>query len=313
MKKALMTITCMVWMHTLFGQACHWSPIEGNQDNATMTAVLYVNGEEQFLDYVEIGVFCGDECRASALPYEVGDQQLFFLTIKGNTNDLITFRLWDHHADVELDYECQNTYSFVVDDILGEWPDWYRIDFTSAVTQTIMLSAGWNWFSTYIEIDPVDLLDAMEMALGENGLEIKYKNTVTAWDDSEEEWGGDLQSIGLSNGSTYMVRTSAACSVTLVGPAAKPSDYPITLTPKAWTWIGFPCGVEVDIEDAFANFAPVDGDQIKAKGATAAWDEEEEEWSSTDMTKLVPGTGYMFYSNSTEVRTLIFQTGAKAR
>jgi hypothetical protein len=50
----------------------------------------------------------------------------------------------------------------------------------------------------------------------------------------------------------------------------------------------------------------VDGDQIKAKGATAAWDEEEEEWSSTDMTKLVPGTGYMFYSNSTTVRTLVF-------
>ena len=175
----------------------------------------------------------------------------------------------------------------------------------TVVTQTITLSAGWNWFSTYIEMDPVDLLNAMETSLGENGLEIKYKNTVTAWDADDEDWSGGLQNIGLSNGSTYMVRTSAACTVTLEGPVANPADYQITLNPKAWTWIGFPCGVEVDTNVALAGFEAMDGDQIKSRSRASAWDSDEEEWSG-GVTKLVPGTGYMFYSNSTAVRTLVF-------
>lgn len=179
--------------------------------------------------------------------------------------------------------------------------------FPIVVSQTINFTEGWNWFSTYIEKDPVELLEAMETALGENGLQIKSKNVVTAWDDDEEEWDGGLQSIGLSNGSTYMLETNATCTVTLQGNPSDPADYAISLNPKAWTWIGFPCAVEVDIEDALAGFEAKEGDQIKSKTKVSSWDEEEEEWSG-GMTKLTPGTGYMFYSNSTEVRTLVFST-----
>jgi hypothetical protein len=182
----------------------------------------------------------------------------------------------------------------------------------TTVTQTINFpntGSSSFWFSTYIEMDPVELLEAIEEALGEDGNEIKYKNAVTSWDEDEEEWSGSLQNIGLTNDKTYMIKTNAAVTVTLEGPASDPANYTITLAPKAWTWIGFPCGVEVDIEDAFANFVPVNEDQIKSKNATSAWDEEEEEWSG-GVTKLVPGTGYMFYSAGTTTRTLIFSTGS---
>ena len=182
----------------------------------------------------------------------------------------------------------------------------------TGVTQTIEIpntGSSSFWFSTYIEMEPVELLEAIEDALGEDGIEIKYKNNATAWDEEEEEWSGGLQNIGLTNDKTYMIKTSAAVTVTLEGPASNPADYTINLAPKAWTWIGFPCGVEVDIENAFADFEPIGGDQIKAKNAVSSWDDDEEEWSG-GVTKLVPGTGYMFYSAGTTTRTLSFSTGS---
>ena len=229
----------------------------------------------------------------------------FVITNKNNTGRAFAFNgsVFGAYAKTNI---AAAGYNFFLDFFV-------QMETTQTTTQTIVIPNTGNasfWFSTYIEMDPVDLLEAIETQLGENGIEIKYKNITTAWDGEEEEWTGDLQNAGLTNDKTYMIKTNAAVTVTLEGPASDPADYQITLAPKAWTWIGFPCGVEVDIENAFANFVPVDGDQIKAKGATAAWDDGEEEWSSTDMTKLVPGTGYMFYSNGTTTRTLTFSTGS---
>lgn len=178
-------------------------------------------------------------------------------------------------------------------------------------TQTIELAEGWNWVSIYIKMDnPIEMLEALETALDENGLQIKARSMVTGYDPEEKEWDGGLQSVGVTNDKTYMIQTSNACSVVLEGPVSNPSDYEIYLLPKKWTWIGFPCGIEVDFEDAFAGFESVVGDQIKSKIQASAWDDEEEKWSGS-LAKLTPGKGYMFYSNSSETRVLIFQTGSK--
>ena len=313
MKKAALMLACMFAAYTLFGQT-HWPKPTNFSGSVTANSVLVINGEESLADYIEIGAFCGEECRGAALPYGtlVAGHRMYFLSIAGNTNgQTITFRLWDHQSNKELEYECQTTVNFQDNLILGQIPNnLFEIGFTApqtTVTQPIRLSKGWNWISTYIEMDPVELLEALETALGEVGLQIKSRHMVTSWDADEEEWSGGLQNVGLSNGNTYMVETSTACTVTLQGPAPDPADYTITLNPKAWTWIGFPCAVEVDIEDALADFVAMPGDQIKSRHQASSWDEEEEEWSGGIM-KLIPGTGYMFYSNGTEVRSLIFQT-----
>ena len=304
---------CMAFMQALIGQTTHWTPVTGIQNNMTMSAVLYINGEEQSLDSVEIGAFCGEECRSTALPYEIAGQQVYFLTIRGTSNEVITFRLYDHQSEAELDYVCDTTYTFVVDDVVGDYPNWFPIPFTNpapaVVEQTIALSAGWNWFSSYVESDT--LLLQLESGLGENGIQIKSKTMVTAWDEDEEEWDGPLQNEGLSNDMTYMIQTTAACTLTLEGAVSVPRNHAITLNP-GWNWIGFPSAVALSVADALSGFEALDGDQLISKTQTTTWHESQNMWSGT-LTTLTPGQGYMFYSNSDTPRTLVFQVTRKTR
>ena len=183
-----------------------------------------------------------------------------------------------------------------------------QIGFGISKTQTVTLAAGWNWFSAYVESDT--LLQQLETKLGEYGIQIKSKTKVTAWDEDEEEWDGPLQNEGLSNDMTYMIQTTAACTLTLEGAVSVPRNHAITLNP-GWNWIGFPSAVALSVADALSGFEAMDGDQLKSKTQGTAWDDDAEEWSGT-LTTLTPGQGYMFYSNSNEPRTLVFQTTRKS-
>ncbi|MBR4828236.1 MAG: hypothetical protein IKZ92_00320, partial [Muribaculaceae bacterium] len=61
------------------------------------------------------------------------------------------------------------------------------------------------------------------------------------------------------------------------------------------------------IEVVMGDFEPEEGDIIAS--STEGYDYLGE-W--IDIETLVPGQGYMYYSNSTEPKTLVFSTGAKA-
>ena len=62
------------------------------------------------------------------------------------------------------------------------WSDFTNIQ--ESCPQTVTLSEDWNWFSTYIEAE--DLLQQLETALGENGIQIKNDSISTEYDS---EWG----------------------------------------------------------------------------------------------------------------------------
>ncbi len=182
------------------------------------------------------------------------------------------------------------------------------IDITPAmVTQTIALSSGWNWISTYIEMeDPIEMLQAVEAGLGENGIQIKNSRINTEYD---EEWGwfGDLDEEGMMNEEMYKIFVIAPCTVTVEGTPANPANHPITIN-QGWNWIGFPSGVAISLEDAFAGFA-IEGDKIKSRETQIEYDPE---WGwFGDFETLEPGQGYMYYSASSTPRTLLFPEGAK--
>ena len=180
----------------------------------------------------------------------------------------------------------------------------------TTVTQTIVLSEGWNWVSTYIAADdPVALLDQLKAGLGENALQIQANNgAVTEFDG--EEWFGDLDDEGIYNEQTYLIQTSAACTVELTGMPAVVDAYEITINP-GWNWIGFPSAEPLDVIDALASFEAEEGDQIQCNDATST-EFDGEEWFG-DLETFTPGQGYMYFSASDEVKTLVFSTGAKGK
>lgn len=117
MKKVLLLILCVVAMGYAFCQNTHWTPMSGFSDNMDVIATVYIDEVEQFSETLELGAFCGDECRGAALPFEEDGHWLYFLLISANQNgDEITYRLYDHSISQELDLNCNTVLSFVAND-----------------------------------------------------------------------------------------------------------------------------------------------------------------------------------------------------
>ena len=171
----------------------------------------------------------------------------------------------------------------------------------STITQTIELVEGWNWISTYIVGEPVALLAMMKESLSDNAMEIQSFDLSTEYDG---EWWGELDEIGITNDQMYMVLVSNACTVELTGMPVDVSSYEISIKP-GWNWIGFPSAEAMDIIDAFAEFEAEMEDVIQAAEIQTEYDGE---WWG-DLETLEPGQGYMYFSNSEEVKTLVFQNG----
>ena len=79
--------------------------------NMTIYGQLKIDGE--FADEnIEIGAFCGDEVRGRAFIRKNGSVYLFFLTIYGNTNDVLHLEFYDHVIGTELNVSSDYTITY---------------------------------------------------------------------------------------------------------------------------------------------------------------------------------------------------------
>ena len=180
---------------------------------------------------------------------------------------------------------------------------------TPSITQTVDLTAGWNWISLYVELgDPVEALRMFEAALGDNATVISASEMYTEY-YGNDIWIGDLDEVGIANEQMYMVEVVNDCEVTLEGTIANPADHAITINP-GWNWIGFPYGQELNLEDALADFEAEEGDQLTEAELYTEYGFGM--WIG-DVAMLVPGQGYMYYSNSTQPKTLVFPSTSKGK
>ena len=116
-------------------QGNHWTPV-GLELNMTVNGIILIDGEEQAVATLEVGAFCGDECRGSrkASYFGMTGQYVVPLQIQGNTNgEVITFRLYDHDAQQELDLRSINTLEFDANGRLGTPGNWYPFAFLTPV------------------------------------------------------------------------------------------------------------------------------------------------------------------------------------
>ena len=137
----------------------HYIP-QGSAYSETMAlyGVIQIDGVEQYSNTFEVGVFCGDECRGSAIASEFSltHRYLAILNVFGENGHELTFKLYDHSTGQELELNSPAALTFDVDGY-GNPIDPYVLNFTS--TKVIAAS-----------LDPEEagtVVGAGEYALGE--------------------------------------------------------------------------------------------------------------------------------------------------
>ncbi len=135
----------LAWLMPLAmtAQTNHWSPqTSGYEDYMSLTGVIQINGVEQQGTTLEVGAFCGTECRASAkaVLFPVTGRYVVFLTIYGNIGDQVTFKLYDHSQGMERNLQSPAAVT-VGTNGLGSVTDPYVLNFTEP-NYTITASAS---------------------------------------------------------------------------------------------------------------------------------------------------------------------------
>jgi hypothetical protein len=173
----------------------------------------------------------------------------------------------------------------------------------STLTQTIALSAGVNWFSTYVEIALDDLKAALVEALPNTAITIKGVNNSTKF--TRGHWQGDLT---WNVEEMYKITVANDCSFNLEGMPLDPSAHPVTIAGGGTaTWLGFPLNQSMTPTNAFAGFAQ-NSDKLKSENAATQYTRGH--WNGEF--PLEPGKGYVYISapNSTD-RVLTFPSSNK--
>ena len=113
----------------------HWNPdVSLYPDNMTLITTVEIEGVEQATEDIEIGAFCGDEVRGSGRLQYVGapaDRYECFLLFVGKAGDEITFRIYDHATQSELELETDMTVEFAAHGTLGDVVNPETINFTA--------------------------------------------------------------------------------------------------------------------------------------------------------------------------------------
>ena len=110
----------------------YWNPDPSlYANNMTVITTIEIDGEEQSSLDLELGAFCNGELRGSGRLQETAGRYECFLMIYGNSGDNITFKLYDHATQTELDLKSSEVVSFVVNGAEGDVMNPYTINFKS--------------------------------------------------------------------------------------------------------------------------------------------------------------------------------------
>ena len=174
------------------------------------------------------------------------------------------------------------------------------------VEQPLTLNAGWNWWSTYVELSNLDGLTLLETAMGTDGMTISSQSEGSAmYNANQGQWMSGF-SNNLITGHMYQIQLANPVEGSLEGLLANPADHPVTLV-TGWNWLGYPLNVTMELNAALVNLTATPGDVIKYQNAFATY-YEGYGWFGT-LKNLVPGQGYMYHTDATVSKTFTFPTG----
>ena len=115
MKKILFLTLCMFAFGFGMAQQHHWTPVENFENTMDGECVILIDGVLQNDANLELGVFCGDECRDTRFP----EGGVYYITMGGVTGESFTFRLYDHSIPGEPNLVCNDLIAFEINGFIG--------------------------------------------------------------------------------------------------------------------------------------------------------------------------------------------------
>ena len=143
----------------------HWTA-ESYVNDMFMIGVVQIDGIEQTSPTLELGAFCNDECRGTEFPVYEDGRWWYYMNIGGNSGDDITFRLYDHALQQELNLHCFNEIPFEYYGLIGiDNP--YEVLFASL-------------FTISVEVNPEDAGTVTGAGTYINGTEVTLTATANS-------------------------------------------------------------------------------------------------------------------------------------
>ena len=305
MKKTLLTIIAALLLGGVVN-AQGWGETDSHAKSSNTPIVASVtldgNAVTPTADY-RLGAFVGEELRGLAAPHTDNNFWIQVFYHQGTTEE-ITFKLWDPTGEgTELtDYTL--TYGDLTalttsEEGYGTPSNPVVLDFTSMQALTVSLAAGWNWFSTNVDVSLENLQAALVNALGNSEITINSRSGDFSYYNGIR-WRGSLSSLDITQ--MYQIETNAACEVTLNGARVNAAAHPITITP-GFNWISFLCNEEMDITTAFSSLAIAGDMVVSGNGQSSTYNGTR--WRG-DLSVLEPGKGYLYESVSNENRSFYY-------
>ena len=169
-------------------------------------------------------------------------------------------------------------------------------------THSIELKQGWNWYSTFIDMNGEEGLDALKESLGNNAGIIKSQTEFTLYYADQGIWDGSLKSY--DNKIFYMINMLNPMTLEMRGVVTDMSDYEIVIKP-GWNWINYSNNEGRTINEVDFGFTPTEGDLIKSQTEFAKY-YEGFGWDGS-LEFLESGGAYMYYSNDVENNIMSFK------
>lgn len=148
--KISLLIVFFIESHLAFADGEHWvCNYYEFPYNSTFISVITIDGVEQRSEQLELGAFNNGTCRGSVLcQYEARKDRYFaYLTVSASNGMELTFRLYDHATEEELDVTCDVAYTFMPDENFGLPSDPYIFPFTTTSSEVVFNGSVNNLWS----------------------------------------------------------------------------------------------------------------------------------------------------------------------
>ena len=241
--------------------------------------IFYPNGE------TETWLYCTNT--NNGVRVGTNDNNVFTMSENGYLHNTATERYIGIYNS--QDWRC---YTSEGGNIAGQSFAFYKkVESSTTETQTIALSNGTNWFSTYLDITLEDLQAALVAASSPNKtITIKSPSVNSVY--SRGRWNTPASFVWDVT-SMYYIIVSENCEIVLEGTPIDPAAHTITIAGGGVaTWIGYPFSEEMSVTAAFAALPPTTNDKVKNSGTTASYTRGR--WNGEF--NLAPGFGYIYIS-----------------